>query len=391
MTSQRPAALALVAASLLALAGCRTAGVNDLLRPDLASSRPKESAADLLADHNRNAEQVKGLTAYPAVQASRRLRVGALSGRLALDGRRNFKLELDAPGGLSGKAADIGSNETEFWFWVKDSEEKAVYYCNYDETGASPLAVSFQPDWIIEALGLHVVSDEEAAQIEVSRGQVPGKVILTRREKSPRGGEVVKETVLSEPTRRIQEHSVYSAGKKILLARATLSDYQTYPVGPKSTDPAAETVYLPGTIKLEWPREKLALVVSMGKRVTVNPVFSDAKRHALFVEPVFPDFARVNLADRAGVEPASATTVRETMPAPPPRIRLSNPKPLGSRGLRRNPLDPAEVVADSRPVLPVADEEVVGPPIPTVPGLRPESSPGWGGWRGGKLPVGIEQ
>ena len=40
--------------------------------------------------------------------------------------------------------------------------DKSIYWCNYDELDSSPLAVTYQPDWIIEALGLKPISAEEA-------------------------------------------------------------------------------------------------------------------------------------------------------------------------------------------------------------------------------------
>ena len=68
---------------------------------------------------------------------------------------RGFRLELEATG--VGKVADIGSNDQEFWFWVKDNKDKAIYVCDYKDVNASQLAVTYQPDWIIEAMGLREI------------------------------------------------------------------------------------------------------------------------------------------------------------------------------------------------------------------------------------------
>ena len=44
-----------------------------------------------------------------------------------------------------------------------------IYWCNYDELDSSALAVTYQPDWIIEALGLKPITPEEAKGIKVAR------------------------------------------------------------------------------------------------------------------------------------------------------------------------------------------------------------------------------
>ena len=41
-----------------------------------------------------------------------------------------------------------------------------------------PLAITYQPDWIIAALGLKPITPEEAAKIKVTRGEVRGTTAL---------------------------------------------------------------------------------------------------------------------------------------------------------------------------------------------------------------------
>jgi hypothetical protein len=371
-------ALTLLLAPLLA--GCRTAGVGDLTRRDLLPSRAAESAAALLVDHNRNAGRVQSVEARPSISvANRRARsMAGVNGRLAMERPRNFKLVMQGPA-MMGDVADIGSNDEEFWFWVKDSPQKAVYYCHYDESGTSPLAAGFQPDWIVEALGLRVFSDEDAASIRVTRGDQPGTLLLTQRQDAGRGQTIIKETVLGEADRRIREHRVYSADHKVLLARAQVFKYESYPV-PGEPGDARGTVYLPARFQLEWPREKLALDVTLNK-VSVN-AFDPSRRSDLFVEPAIAGTDRVNLADRSAAS-GGPTSVRETMPAPP-RVRLSDPTsepaPVGVDDARRLPRDPVELAADLPPSYARGVAEVVGPPIPTAADPPPDAArtrPGW--------------
>ncbi len=403
MTMRRPICLAvLAAATLVAASGCRTAGMGNLAGRDALPSRSEESAVDLLVEHNRNAERVQSLEAAPSVSSANRGATGGLHGRLALELPRNFMLELGMP--ISGQTvANIGSNDKEFWFWAKDTPDKAVYYCNYDDSGASPIsAAGLQPDWIIEALGLRVISDEEAAKIKVKPGKEPGTVILTEPTRSKEGDSLVKETVLEEATGRIREHWVYAADGKTPLAHAVVNDYQESLL-PGQSGPTAQKVYLPRKLRLEWmQQEKMALDVTMAK-IKINPKFDADRREALFVEPNYNGYARINL-ERTGIasrnpeaqEPASTPTpnsIRETLPAPPPRIHLSEPTPLGLNGNTKRPSrrDPADLSPDLLPPSYARGiEEVVGPPIPTIAEPGPQYTDTRTGWRGA-MDAGIER
>ncbi len=48
----------------------------------------------------------------------------------------------------------VGSNEDRFWFYVK--QQDALYHCTYNdfEKGAVDLPFPFEPEWVLEALGM---------------------------------------------------------------------------------------------------------------------------------------------------------------------------------------------------------------------------------------------
>src|SRR4051794_14100975 len=151
--------LLIMLATTLAAAGCRTANVNSIAhnRPPEVKPRPSFDLEEFVAEYNRNAEQIRSLKGQPSITArlgpeEKPTTEGQLDGRMAFERPRNFKLELSA--GLKGKVADIGSNDEQFWFWVQNSKDKSVYVCSYDELGSTSLAVTYQPEWIIQAMGL---------------------------------------------------------------------------------------------------------------------------------------------------------------------------------------------------------------------------------------------
>ena len=376
----------LVLCAAAASAGCHAAGSSNLTRPSPIATRTTSEASELIAEHNRNAEKIETLKAKTSITISSRRMPGAgVKGNLVLERPRNFKLVLST---TMTDVADIGSNDQEFWFWVQDSPEKAIYYCYYDEQGTSPLATSLQPDWIVEALGLRVISEEDIAEIKVRPGKDPGTLVLTQRPRRGAGGlSFVRETVVTESNHRIAAHRVYSGDGKTLLAQATVLDGYLE-VGLPATDTAArvDTAILPRRLKLEWFQEKLALDVTL-KDPKVNPAINAEQRALLFVEPDVKGYARRSLSDRPGL--ADGPSIRETRPIPPSPsgIRLGEPTPLGADDSARSTTDPVALTADL-PGAPRLSDQIVRPTIPQAP--EPAQPRTGGGWRNASA-YGVER
>ena len=341
--ASRHAALAL--GILLAASGCRTAGVGNLAARNRPCPRATLTAAEVIREHNRTAERIESLEAHPSITVTSPDGGGVVQGDMALERPRNFSLVLS--GGPSRmKMADIGSNDEEFWFWVKDrSRTKEYYFCEYDETGKSPLATTLQPELIVEALGLRVIPEAEAAGCTIQPGPTPGTLALTYKPTKTQGETLTRMTILSESSRRIREHRVYSGegAGKTLLAQAVVKGYQPVPL-PSETGGSDEEVFLPSSLRIDWFQEKLSLDVTMSNP-KVNTVFTQARRDALFVEPKPRGYTRVNLAERAGIVDAQGQGQGSTRSAnharrPRPGSSCSNPRrsgPTGRRGPRMSP------------------------------------------------------
>jgi hypothetical protein len=369
----------LASLALLASPGCRTGGLGNLAGPaPPVMPRTSPDVRRLLADHNRNAARIRTIDAKPGISISAgRGLSGGVDGMLALERPRNFKLRLKHTG---GEVADIGSNDDEFWIWTKDSEDKAVYFCKYDSEGNCPLAGELQPDWIIEALGLRVIPDDEIDQITVARGKEPDTLVLTHRPARMGAGEsVVRVTVLTESTRRVREYQLWTVDRKTKLAQAQIKQYlDIVPQG------STELVYIPLRLRVDWYRGKrLTMEATFAEdSTTVNRQFSEDFRAAVFVEPTPPGYARKDLAREAGVAGrTSATTIRETLPAPPSGsgVQLGEPEepaPIGTEAASRTPRDPIALSADL-PAVPSLSSQVVGAPIPKPPAPEFQS----GNWR----------
>jgi hypothetical protein len=307
----------------LGLGGCVA-----LNRGSLApKSRPiAEHTLDVdafVAEHNRNAELIQSMQSSPTIKVQSSLIKAVADGKLAVVRPHNFKLEVSA--GMNQSMANIGSNDEEFWFWVKNEKDPSIYWCDYSKVESSALAVTYQPEWIIQALGLNPITPEEAAAIKVRPTNEPDATALEF-PPTKNGGETYRRImIVSNYTRRIKEHRLYSG--QTLLAQADVSRYKDFDL-EKSESGAFQTCYLPESLKLEWKKDQLTLNVLL-KDVLVNQ-FDSSRAAAIFVEPVIPGYERVNLAEMARTGPGDKrTTVRRTLPMPGSRngVKMGRPAP----------------------------------------------------------------
>jgi hypothetical protein len=355
----------LVIALALGPMGCRAASTGSLsLHPRPALQQGSLDVDAFIAEHNRNAEMIQSLEAKPAITVTAGKRFG-VEGRMALERPRNFRLELSSFGTAK---ADIGSNDDEYWFWVSNREDPSIYWCKHDDLESSPLAVTYQPDWIIEAMGLKSISAEEAELIQVQRGPEPGTTALVFPATRNRTENYTRVLIVSNRERRIRQLRIHAATEaKTLIAQAEPSQYKQYPAKPEEPGSAKDTCYLPEKLVLDWKRDQLKLDVTL-REVTLNQ-FDPARASALFVEPELEGYKRRNLAELSrGAR--QRTTIRQTMPGPSNGVKLGRPAPMSDddpvvpnlgRTAGPQPSSPPASV----PVAPL--EDLVGTPLPSAP------------------------
>jgi hypothetical protein len=365
----------LAIAAILSASGCAAwnRGTLSLLPAPRPLAERTFDVDAFVAEHNKNADRIQTLEAKPTIDVHGRVVRARADGHLALERPRNFKLELSSARGV--KEADLGSNDDEFWFWV--SSEKSIYWCKYADLDSSAVAVTYQPDWIIEALGLKPISPQEAAKIKVRDGEVRGTTKLVFPATRNGNETYTRMMIVDNRTRRIKQHRIYggdqqlpSASSRSLLAQAEVSNFVDYDAGSgDSTD--GQTCYLPQNVKLDWKRDQLTLDVLL-QSVKVNQ-FDPSRSAAIFVEPEVPGHERKNLAeftraDRKG----SQTKVRQTLPPPEPGngVKLGRPTPIrDDTATVPHVTTSAAQRTGGATTSPL--EDLVNPPLP----VSPESTP----------------
>lgn len=254
--------LALIA--LLLLPGCAALrscfGPRDLLEAQAPCVLPANASAQQVVQHlNANATRIvawrsDNVTISGRGSAATPFKVSA---SLAIESPRNFRLVARSVG---RDEVDLGSNSDQFWFWSRQAESRNVLVAYHDEDTVRDreLPIPFQPDWVMEALG---VMPMEADQVRAEPGQAGARTMnLVADAVSPQGQPVRKITVVDLCHGIVLEHRLHDADGN-LIAVARMSEHRR--------DPLTQTV-LPRRVDLDWPRANMGLTMWLGTVVT-NP------------------------------------------------------------------------------------------------------------------------
>jgi hypothetical protein len=288
-------------AAVLMLTGCPPTGKNFLtgdgrIKAPIPAAPP--TAEVLVQNLNDNAQRLQSIQAD-----SLRIRAEAdgqgitLLGRMTTQKPSNFRLQADIMG---KRAVDMGSNSQEFWYWVSQANPPALVYCSYEDfrAGRARMPFPFQPEWIIETLGMMERNPKGVYQVEVK----PNTIELVEQTTSPQGQPVRKvtffaRTPLQDGRYPVVGHQLQDAkGQPICTARVEDTHYDR-------TSGAA----VPRQVTLSWPAEHLQLSLKLDG-LTVNNTINPTSAGMLFTRPNMPrsiDLAKV-YAQPMGLQQAGA-------------------------------------------------------------------------------------
>ncbi len=156
---------------------------------------------------------------------------------------------------------------------MQNSKDKSVYVCDHAELSSTALAATYQPDWIVDAMGLRPISPDEATRIKVRPGPEPATTALILPTIGTGAQAYSRVMIVSNLTRKVQEYRVISPDGKILIAQAAIKKYQDLPTSKtgRATSGGSESCSVPENIVLDWKKEQLTLDVTL-KRSGDQPV-----------------------------------------------------------------------------------------------------------------------
>jgi hypothetical protein len=276
-----------VALGLLAMTGCTSDSKWSFLRrsPDnarLAVENPTQ--AELVAYLNRNAQQIQSIQC-PMISMDTRMGFQQFNipGKMVCEKPRNFRLVAET---LGSQEADIGSNPQEFWYYLKRNDPPMLVYCSYQdfERGVR-MPFPFQPEWVMEALGLAEYNPAD-------------RYVLTQ---SRRGFELIKE--INYQGERVQKVTVFSrAPSRVQVTDHILRDAKGKPICEAHIDEVANVgnVVLPRKIVLSYPAERLTIKLKLfdtPSDVVLNRPIDNEQARALFTRPSYNGVRTVDLAN----------------------------------------------------------------------------------------------
>jgi hypothetical protein len=274
-------------AALVLATGCTTTKWNmNRGKEEVRVSTEVPSAPALVNYLNDNANRVKSVRcASLDLQCSQGLRSVGLSGQMVCQKPRNFRLSAKVFG---QQELDLGSNDQEFWFWVKRGAPYQ-FHCSHQalaEGRVRQLPFPVQPDWIIEAMGIAPYGPADKYQVVARRDTVE----LVERTRSPQGQAIRKVTVFRRG--RAPAGSPQVVGH-LLLDDATGNEICAAEVTQVVVDRGTGAV-LPRKVVLRWPAEKIKLTMTLDD-VTINGQI--ARPDLLFTRAPLNGVKSVDLAE----------------------------------------------------------------------------------------------
>ncbi|RMG40458.1 MAG: hypothetical protein D6725_03370 [Planctomycetota bacterium] len=176
-----------------------------------------------------------------------------LSAQIAVARPRRLRLVASL---LGRDEVDIGSNDREFWCWIRRNDPPMVLTGLHDSP-ARAAAIPFEPEWLMQALGV-LPLDPTEYRLEHSDEQ--RYVFLVDDRATLAGVPVYRVMTVDLFSGVIVAHTVYDRQGRVLL-RARLTDFRT---------DERTGVPLPHRVALEWPPAGIAMSIGL-REIEVNP------------------------------------------------------------------------------------------------------------------------
>jgi hypothetical protein len=273
--------------ALVLVAGCSSTRWGFLKDngPSAPDSKEVPSAALLVKYLNDNASPVQSLR-FDGIEltCTQGIQSFTLRGTMVTEKPRNFRL---GAGALGNPVVDLGSNDQEFWYWISKADPPYQVYCAYkdlNEGRVKRMPFPFQPEWVIESMGLGTYGPAEKYQVEHNADTIK----LIEKTTSPQGVPVrkiivMKRKVMHAPNPQVTDY--------LLLDDATGNEICGAHISEVQMNSATRNAVLPRRMELRWQSEKLKLALRLDSpTVNINP------GSAVFTRQTSPNIQSFNLA-----------------------------------------------------------------------------------------------
>jgi hypothetical protein len=276
-------------AVVLVAVGCSASKwgmVRNPVQGPMSSETP--SAAALVKYLGDNARQIqsldcKDLTLDCKQGSGFKVNSVGLTGKMVCQKPRSFRLAAYAVG---SQQVDVGSNDQEFWYWIAKADPPYLYRCSYQDFARGVrMPFPFQPEWIMDALGMGEPGPVENYQLVVH----PNTLELVQQTVSAQGVQMRKVTEFGRDRSQVQVrgYKLQDAGGKDIYT-AQITDVQ-----------AVGGAVIPRRIVFHWPAEQIEMVLRLGHHandVIINGPIDGQRAAGLFTRPNLANVPTVDLA-----------------------------------------------------------------------------------------------
>lgn len=298
-----------VLAACLLGTGCKSL---DMRTSKTEPAQPKSSGdvEHFLASWNANAQKIQSLHCdHVDIDGKSQGQIYQLNAKLAYQPDNRFRLL----GKFAGKSeVDLGSNDQEIWFWIARAQPPAVYFCPRDELANVKLTTPFQPEWVIEGMGVRPMDPNV-----FHPGKGDNWLCLIAHQRTPSGKPVIKQVLVNRQTNRVEYFRLFDT-ESHLLAEVKVESYYD--------DPATQ-IFVPRRLKVRWPEAETSLTITMQARSIKFNSINDDLAKTLFKRGEYLNSESINLAQVTSGRPNSTSQVRTANGAWERQAQLPDPAP----------------------------------------------------------------
>jgi len=205
----------------------------------------------------------------------------------------------------SGSEVDLGSNEHEFWIFMKRPNPTMLYSSHADfAAGRSTLPIPFETDWVLQALGMKEYDPSWNYTVDIDQKE---RVYLLAYDSRTPQGQDVRTTIVFSGDRetggrpQVRKFVVLNPNRQV-IASAEIREVREA-TGELPGQIGMIPIQIPTRVVLEWPQEKYKLDLSLGKP-RVNVAMTPQEFDFFFRRPEIQGATSINLA-QARFRPAS--------------------------------------------------------------------------------------
>lgn len=185
---------------------------------------------------------------------------------------KDRSLRLQAGYAVGGDQLDVGSNAQEMWMYVQKPEPTFLVCSHADFPRVQQdLPVPFEPDWVLQALGLAAFPDRPDYDVELSDKY---RCYYLKFDDRAANGQPLKKVIefagdeATGTSPQVRRHLVLAqaadTGRWEVVTSADVKQVQSVTVGTDPTTRQPVVVQLPTHLVLEWPKQKVKMDLRLG-------------------------------------------------------------------------------------------------------------------------------